>query len=77
MSTTLTIRTDESLREALKERARKRGITLSQMAREILQNELEQQPLGNKTAHLRGRLKLSQPREESWRKTLREHNWRS
>jgi len=77
MSKTLTIRTDESLREALEERAKRRGITLSQAAREILKDALEERPLGEKTGHLRGSLSLRQGQEESWRKALRERNWRS
>lgn len=40
MSTTITIRTEEPLRKALEEHARARGVTLSQVAREILQDAL-------------------------------------
>lgn len=77
MSKTITIRTDESLREALEERAQARGITLSQATREILRDALDQRPLAAKTEHLRGRLKLRRGNDESWRQTLRERNWRS
>jgi len=77
MSTTITIRTGQSLREALEERAKARGITLSQAAREILQDALEKGPKGPKTEHLRGRLKIYKSSGEPWRKSLREHNWRS
>lgn len=76
MSTTVTIRTDEALRAALEERARVRGTTLSEVAREILRNAVEEQPLERRTGHLRGKLNLRQPSEEAWRKVLRERNWR-
>lgn len=76
MSTTVTIRTDEALRTALEERARARGTTLSEVAREILRNAVEERPLELRTGHLRGKLNLRQRSEEPWRKALRERNWR-
>ena len=76
MSTTVTIRTDEALRKALQARARARGITLSEAAREILRQALEQRPLEVKTGHLRGGLKLPRKQTEPWRKTLAERNLR-
>lgn len=77
MSTTLTIRTDEALRHALEERARARGITVSQAAREILRDALEDRPLELKTSHLRGTVTLGGEPADPWRKALRERNWRS
>ncbi len=77
MRTTLTIRTDEALRKALEERAHAQGKTVSALAREILQNALDERPLELRTAHLRGRLQLRQLSAESWREALRERNWRS
>ncbi|MGH7573170.1 MAG: hypothetical protein ACREMK_15210 [Gemmatimonadota bacterium] len=77
MRTTLTIRTDRNLREALEERARAQGKTLSEVAREILRSALEDRPLELRTGHLRGRLSLRQEQSEAWRKSLRERNWRS
>lgn len=77
MSKTITIRTDETLRNALEERAQAKGITLSQLTREILQDALQEKPLGSKTGHLRGRLSLRRKNEETWRKSLRERNWRT
>lgn len=77
MSTTLTIRTDAALREALERRARAQGKTISQVTREILREGLEERPLGLATGHLRGRLALRQKQSDAWRKTLRERNWRS
>ncbi|MCC5907786.1 MAG: hypothetical protein JJU13_16350 [Balneolaceae bacterium] len=76
MSKTITIRTDEMLRKQLEKRAKERGLTLSQEVRRILKEAVEEQPLGSKTKHLRGRLALDRQRDESWRVTLRERNWR-
>jgi plasmid stability protein len=77
MSTTITIRTDEALRQALKARARARGMTLSEAAREILREALERRPLERRTGHLCGGLTLPRKPTEPWRKTLRERNWRA
>lgn len=77
MSTTVTIRTDDDLRAALEARARARGMTISEMAREILRDALAERPLGERTGHLRGALQLREERPDSWRKALRERNWRS
>jgi plasmid stability protein len=71
MSTTLTIRTDEALRRALDQRASAQGKTVSEVAREILRNALEE-----RTSHLKGRLSLGKKQTEAWRRSLRERNWR-
>jgi len=76
-TTTLTIRTDESLRRRLEERARAQGKTVSAVAREILETALDERPLGMRTRHLKGRLQLDPERRGSWREALRERNWRS
>ena len=76
MSTTVTIRTDDALRKALEARARSRGVTLSEAARDILRDALEVRPLESRTGHLRGRLTLPGTPPEPWRKALRERNWR-
>lgn len=75
MSTTLTIRTDRTLREALEQRARAEGKSLSEAARDILRQAVHEQPLELRTGHLRGRLRLERQGEE-WRTSLRDHNWR-
>ncbi len=77
MSTTLTIRTDEDLRHALEERARSRGLTVSQVAREILRDAFEDRPLELRTGHLRGALHLEPTGDDPWRTALRERNWRT
>lgn len=77
MSTTLTIRTDEALRDALEQRARVQGKTLSQLVREILTAALVERPVQARAGHLKGRLLLREQATESWRDTLRRRNWRS
>ncbi len=77
MRTTLTIRADEALRDALTERARAQGKTLSQLVREILEAALVERPLEKRAGHLRGRLMLREQATEPWRESLRQHNWRS
>jgi hypothetical protein len=77
MSTTLTIRTDRALRLALEKRANSQGKTVSEVAREILWSGLEERTLGERTSHLRGRLRLGQASGEHWKRVLRQGNWRS
>lgn len=76
MSTTLTIRTDEALREALAKRANAQGKTLSEVAREILRSALVERTLEERTSHLKGRLRLGEKQTEAWRRSLRQRNWR-
>lgn len=75
MRNTLTIRTDSALREALDRRAEEQDKTVSEVVRELLWHALEERPLGHRTAHVRGGLKLTK-RPEKWRQRLRERNWR-
>jgi len=58
MRTTITIRADESLRDALAERAQATGKTISELVREILEEALAERPLGPRIKHVRGRLEL-------------------
>jgi plasmid stability protein len=77
MSKVLTIRTDDALREALEKRAEVHGKTISELARELLWQALEERPLEQRTAHLRGRLNLSSGTAmQPWRKQLKASNWR-
>lgn len=76
MDTTLTIRADERLRVALERRARTQGKSLSAVAREILEAAVREQPLGLKTAHLKGRVRLRRTQTDAWRKALADRNWR-
>jgi hypothetical protein len=74
---TITIRTDEELRDALERRAAEEGRSLSDVARDILRDGLAGRPLGSRVGHLKGRLRLRLGGDESWRKNLRSHNWRA
>jgi plasmid stability protein len=74
--TTLTIRTDEKLREALRKRAALQGKTVSELAREILSEALEERPMIAQIGHLQGRLKHPSDTSDAWRKKIRERNWR-
>jgi plasmid stability protein len=76
MDAILTIRADESLRVALQQRARLQGKPLSAVAREILEAAVQEQPLGLKTAHLKGRIRLRRAQTDAWRKAFADRNWR-
>jgi len=77
MSTTITIRTDEPLRDALNRRAAACGKTVSKLIREILEEALADRSVGVRAGHLKGRLELPRKISEEWRARLRERNWRS
>lgn len=77
MRTTLTIRTDERLREALEERAEMQGKTVSEVAREILTAAVSERPLVERIEGLRGQLELPRSSSDPWRKQLRKRNWRT
>lgn len=77
MSTTITVRTDDELRRKLEERAAAGGKNLSQLVREILEDAVESKPMAQRIGHLQGRLRLQASGDESWRRRLRERNWRS
>ena len=76
MSTTITIRASDSLRQQLEEQAAARGTSLSETIREILEAALAPRPLESRAGHLRGKLELPRSEREPWRRKLRERNWR-
>jgi len=76
MRTTLTIRTNDNLREALKARAAIQGKSVSEVARDILSEALAERPLSERIGHLKGQLDLKSDASDPWRKRLRENNWR-
>lgn len=76
MSTTITIRTDRSLREALAKRAAARGETVSELVRRILEEALSDRPLASRVGHLKGKLSLPRAAAGSWREDIRKRNWR-
>ncbi|MDE2999697.1 MAG: ribbon-helix-helix protein, CopG family [Gemmatimonadota bacterium] len=77
MNTTLTVRTDRTMREALEERARAQGLTVSELVRRLLAEAISDRPLAQRAGHLKGRLDLSEPGADAWRNRLRERNWRT
>lgn len=77
MSTTITIRTDEALRDTLVKRAAAAGKSVSGLVREILEAALLDRSVGARAGHLRGRLTRSGNDSDAWRACLRERNWRS
>jgi predicted transcriptional regulator len=77
MSTTLSIRADEQLLDALRKRASAQGKTVSEVVREILEEKLVERPLATRAGHLRGRLDSDSAASDPWRQQLRERNWRS
>ena len=77
MSTTITVRTEAALRDALAKCAEAQGKTVSALVREILEAALVDGPLGSRAGHLRGRLQLPKAGSEPWRRQLRQRNWRS
>ena len=76
MRTTLTIRTDDSLREALAKRAKSQGKSVSTLVREILEEAVAERPLKDRIGHLRGRLRLDKAVTGDWRHSIRKANWR-
>jgi len=76
MSTTITIRADESLREVLDRKAAASGRSVSALVREILEEALIDRPLQLRVGHLKGGLRLPEETSEPWRRHLRRRNWR-
>lgn len=77
MRTTITVRTDRKLREALDRKAAAKGKTVSEIVREILEQAVGETSLGSRTAHLQGRLALRSTTSDPIRKRIRARNWRS
>ncbi len=77
MSTTITIRADPSLRDAIERRAEAQAKTVSAVVREILEAALHERPMRSRAGHLKGRLELAKTTRDPWRSRLRQRNWRS
>lgn len=73
MNTTITVRTDEKLREELENRAAALGKSLSELVRDILSEAVS----GAGMVRLKGALTLPRHTTEPWRRQLRRRNWRS
>jgi plasmid stability protein len=77
MGTTITIRTDEKLRQALVKRAELDGKSVSDLVRSILEAALADRSVQDRAGHLSGRLRLPDRTAPAWRKRIRDNNWRS
>jgi hypothetical protein len=79
MSTTVTVRIDDSLRDALELRARATGATLSDVVRDTLREALAERPLSERIGHLAGVLDVDPGADlddDPWRRQIKERNWR-
>jgi len=79
METTLTIRLPKRQREALKRRAAAEKRTESALVRELIDREMQRAFDFQRVRHVVG--SVASPRKhwekDSWRKHIRERNWRS
>lgn len=75
MSETIAVRVDAALEKALHDRARASGMTVSQVVREMLRAGLAEGFLSERIGDLRGSLSVNED-ADSWRRILRERNWR-
>jgi len=77
MSTTLTVRTDEKLDQALRALARSEGVSLSEFVRGILEDAVDELSVGTRAGHLAGRLCIDADATDGWSAEIRERNWRA
>jgi predicted transcriptional regulator len=75
MDKTLTIRLSKSQDDALTKRANALRRTRSQLVRDLIEKGLEEQPLGRRIGHIKGRLELNAPRP-GWQRQIKDRNWR-
>jgi hypothetical protein len=75
MSTTITIRADEALRDALTKKAKIEKKTVSEVVREILEEALVERPLAERVGRARGSLRIA-AEPAAWQRHIRERNWR-
>ena len=76
MSTTITIRADEALRDVLDRKAAASGKTVSELVREILEEALAERTVRVRAGHVKGKLALPRSKPGSWSSQLRQRNWR-
>ena len=78
-TSTLTIRLSMEQREALRRSAKALKKTESELIRDLLARDLDVRTLGERVGHLAGSIDSSKrtPRAvDSFRETIRRHNWR-
>ena len=76
MTTTLTFRLPKKQREKLRSKAKALGQSEAALLRDILNRELEPRTLGERIAHLKGKLGEPTGQPDEWEKSLRKNNWR-
>jgi hypothetical protein len=76
MTSTITFRLDRQHRIKLRRQAKASGKTESEFIRELLDRELESQPLGDLLRHVRGKLSLDDQAQDPWRRDIQDRNWR-
>jgi predicted transcriptional regulator len=79
METTLTIRLPRKQRDALKRRAAAEKRSESALVRDLIDREIQREFNMDRVRHLVGSI-ASRPRhweKDSWRKHIRQRNWRS
>jgi hypothetical protein len=77
MDATLTLRLDGGLRRKLRARAVALKVSEAEVVRQAVSREVNTEPLGKRISGLRGVLRLPRvPDGDSWRKAIRENNWR-
>ena len=75
MRSTITIRTDRPLRDALARKAKTEHKTVSAVVREILEDALVERPLAERVGRMRGGLGVAEARTP-WQQQIRDRNWR-
>lgn len=75
METTVTVRLDRSQDERLTARCKATGKTRSAVVRELIDQGLDDRPMGRRIGHLKGRLDMPSPKT-GWPKEIKERNWR-
>ncbi len=71
----LNVRMDRELRQSLDRRAAEFGVSVSELVRDILEQELASRPLVDRIGALRGSLDAPPP-VTGWRRRIRDQNWR-
>ncbi len=75
MDTTITVRLDRSQDERLTARCKATGKTRSALVRELIDQGLDDRPLGRRIGHLKGTLSLPAPKSGR-PKEIKDRNWR-
>ena len=75
MRTTITIRADRALRDALARKAANESKSVSEVVREILEDALVDRSLAERLGRTRGSLRIAVTRS-GWQRQIHDRNWR-